>query len=131
MIKTAQKEYLESKRKYAYAASEDILGKVYLKIVEGAPFSFALITNIGFLLKHVLFASRKAEHHFNKSILVAKEIGAKSTLGMAYLDLALIHRKKGRQNRARGSVLNAIEVLEQCDAKVFLKQAREILASLQ
>jgi tetratricopeptide (TPR) repeat protein len=131
MLKTAQKEYLESNRRYAYATSEDILGKVYLKIVEGAPVSLAMIKNFGFLLKHVPFASRKAEQHFNKSILVAKEIGAKSTLGIAYLDLALIHRKKDRNSRARGCVLKAIEVLEQCDAEVFLKQAREILTSLK
>ena len=130
MLKTAQKEYLKSKRKYAYATSEDILGKIYLKIVEGAPVSLAIIKNFGFLLKNVPFASRKAEQHFNKSILVAKEIGAKSMLGIAYLDLAQVHRQKGRKDRARGSVLKAIEVLEQCDAEFFLKQARELLASL-
>jgi len=131
MLKTAQKVYLESNRKYAYATSEDILGRIYLKIVEGSPVNLAMIKNFGFLLKHVPFASRKAEQHFNKSILVAKEIGAKSTLGQAYLNLALIHKKKGRKGRARECVLKAIEVLEQCDAGVFLKQAREILESLQ
>lgn len=131
MLKSVQKEYLESERKYAYATSEDILGKIYLRMVEGAPVSPAMIKNFGFLLKHMPFASRKAEQHFSKAIQVAREIGAESTLGMAYLDLALLHRKKGRKGNARECVLKSLEIFKRCDAEVFLQQAREIFTSLQ
>ena len=130
MIQAAQKEYLEGNRRYAYATSEGIIGKIYLKMAEGAPLRLAMIKNFASLLKHVPFAGRKAELHLNKSIEVAKEIGAQSTLGAAYLDLALVHTKRGNKDRARRCALNAIEAFEQCDAEIFIKQAREILASM-
>jgi len=37
--------------------------------------------NIGGLVKNVPLASKKAEEHFYRAIEVAKEIGAKGTMG--------------------------------------------------
>jgi hypothetical protein len=60
--------------------------------------SFSLLyKNIGFLVKNILFVSKKAEYHFNKAIEVSKNIGAIGYLGQAYLGLAslLMLRRTG------------------------------------
>jgi tetratricopeptide (TPR) repeat protein len=76
------------------------------------------------------FAVEKAEDHFNKAIEVAKQIGAKCTLGMAYLDLGLLHRARGQKDQARRCISTAIQVFEECEAETRLKHAREALESL-
>ena len=129
MLEEVQRAYLEYQRRGFYALSEYALGKVYLGIVEGeASMSLPkMAKNIGFLVKNVPFASKKAENHFNKSIEVAKEIGAKGTLGMAYLDLGLLYRAWGKKDKAREHISTAIQVFEQCEAETYLRQAKEAL----
>ncbi len=39
--------------------------------------------HIGFLVRNVPFAGKKAEDHFNKVIEISREIGAKSVLARA------------------------------------------------
>ena len=133
MIEDMGQSSLETERKYCYATTEYMLGKVYFQLVEGAgPISLSTMAkNIGFLIKNVPFASKKAEAHFKKAIEVAKEIGAKGVLGQAYLDLGLLHRAKGRTDQARKCILDAIQLFEQCEVEVFLKQAKEALGSLE
>jgi len=132
MIEDVRQSCLENERRWTYAFSEYVLGKVYLQIVEGAgPTSLStVVKNIGSLIKNVPFASRKAEGHFNKAIAVAKEIGAKGISGQANLDLGLLHKAKKREDQARKCFSEAIQLFEQCEAEVYLKQAKEALASL-
>ncbi len=115
-----------------YALSEYILGKVYSQIVEGAgPIRLSTIAkNIGFIVQNVPFAGRRAEAHFTRAIEVGKEIGAKSTTGMACLDLGLLYRTKGKTRPAKKCLCEAIQIFEQSEAEGFLKKAREALASL-
>ena len=124
--------FLETPRKYNYAASEYILGRVYFQIMRGAgPISLSTVAkNIFFLLKNVPWASIKAETHFNKAIQAAKEIGAKGLLGQAYLALGLLHKAKKRSDQAGECLYKAVQLFEQCEADVFLQQANEALASL-
>jgi class 3 adenylate cyclase/tetratricopeptide (TPR) repeat protein len=133
MIEDASQSLLDNDRKSFYSLSQHILGKVFLNIVERAePISItAMAKNIGFLVKNVPFASKRAEDHFKKAIEIAKEIGAKSTMGMAYLDLGLLHNTKGRTEQAKKYVSEAIQIFEQTEAEGFLKQAKEALASLK
>ena len=63
-------------------------------------------------------------------IEVSKEIGAKGILGQAYLDLAFLHKAKNRPNQAKECVSEAIQLFEKCEADVYLKRAKEALASL-
>jgi tetratricopeptide (TPR) repeat protein len=90
-----------------------------------------LAKNLGFFIKNIPFAGKKAESHFKKAIDVAKEIGAKGILAQAHLDLGLLHKAKGRSDRARDCISKAIELFEQCEAEVYLKQAKEALDFLQ
>jgi tetratricopeptide (TPR) repeat protein len=108
------------------------MGMVYSKIAQGGgekkDFSF-LMKNVGFLIKTVPFAHKKAEEYFNIAIKTAGEIGAKSYLGQAYLELGQLHKAKGKTEKARECINHAIDAFEKCEADVFLKQAREALAS--
>ncbi len=132
MIEDALKTFIREERRYFIAMTEHIIGKIYSQIVEGAgPISpLSIAKNIGFLVKNVPFADKKAEFHFNKAIEIAKEIKAKSLLGPLYLDLGLMHKAKKRTDKARGSLAEAIQIFEQCEAEVYLKQAKEALTSL-
>ena len=106
-------------------------GRVYLRLIQRAgPKSFRfLFKNIGFLLKNIPFARKKAEEDFNKAIEVAKEIGAKGVLGQAYLGLGLLHKAKKKNDQARQCISRALMIFEECEAEVYLKQAKVALAS--
>jgi tetratricopeptide (TPR) repeat protein len=133
LLEEGQRECLENQWRPYYARSEYVLGKVYSQIVEGSgPIRLSTMAkNIGFLIKNVPFASKKAEEHFNRAIEVAKEIGAKGTMGMAYLDLGLLYRMKGMTEQAQKCLSEAIQIFEETEAEGFLKQAKEALASLE
>jgi len=124
---------LKSGGRYRYALMNYQLGKVYLQIVRGGggkkDFSF-LAKNIGFLIKTIPFAHKKAEDHFNKAIQTAKEIGAKGVLAQAYFDMGRLRQTKGKTDEARQYISDAVQLFEECEADVFLRQAREALASL-
>jgi tetratricopeptide (TPR) repeat protein len=132
LIEDAQRECLENGRKYLYALSHYLLGKLYLQIVEGAaPVSVSLVLrNIGFLIKNVPFAKQKATENLKKTIDIAEEIGAKGLMGMAYLDLGLLHKAKGEKDRARECISMAIQLFEECEAETYLAQTKEVLESL-
>ena len=116
MLEDDRRYCLDNGRRSFYTTVEHTLGSVYLQMVQGE-------AEIG-------YADKKAEDHFNKAIEVAKEIGAKCTLGMAYLDLGLLHNAKGEKDQARRYISTAIEVFEECEAETRLKQAKEALTSL-
>ncbi len=122
----------ENERRCFHATLEHIVGNIYSKIVQGeGDLSLSVILkNIGFLVRNVPFAAKKAERHFNKAIEVAEEIGAKGIAGQAWLDLGKLHKAKKRKDKARECVSKAIEYFELCEAETFLQQAREELDSL-
>ncbi len=133
MLEEERQSSLENERRILHAMLEHILGKVYLQIVQGeGPKSLSFLAkNIGFLMKNVPFASQKAEAHFDKAIEAANEIGAKGFMGQAYLDLGLLYKAKRKAQKAKECVSEAVKLFEQCDAEVYLNQAREVLASLE
>ncbi|MGD8763921.1 MAG: adenylate/guanylate cyclase domain-containing protein, partial [Desulfobacteraceae bacterium] len=112
---------------------EFTLGMVFLQMVIGAePISASTIfNNIGFLVKNVPFAGKKAEGHFKKVINLAEEMKAKPFLGGAYFNLGLLHTAKKRTDKARQCISEAIKIFEQCEAEIFVHQAKEALESLQ
>jgi hypothetical protein len=57
--------------------------------------------NIGFLIKNVPFAAKKAEDYFQSAIRQWNEIGSKGWMGRASLDLGRLHKVKGRNEEAR------------------------------
>ncbi len=133
MIEAARQSCIQNQRMTVVASIEYLLGRVYFLLAQRAgPTSLSIMAkNIGFLVRNVPFASRKAEDHFNRAIEISKEIGAKPVLGSSYLDLGLLHRVKGKKEQARECISEAIQVFEQCDAEGYVREAKEALASLE
>ncbi len=130
-LQETQQAFLENQRRSNYALGEHILGAIYSQIALGSPPSLSIAArNLSFLIKSVPVASKKAEDHFNKAIEVAREIGAGWAMGMAYLDLGLLHKAKRRRDQARQCLTEAIRIFEQGEADVSLKRASEALESL-
>jgi tetratricopeptide (TPR) repeat protein len=133
LYENVMRVWLENKSLYRYAHGNYAMGMVYSKIAQGGgekkDFSF-LMKNIGFLIKTVPLAHKKAEEHLTMAIKTAGEIGAKSVFGSAYLELGKLHKAKGKTERARECISHAREAFEKCEADVFLKQAKEALAAL-
>jgi tetratricopeptide (TPR) repeat protein len=134
-LKTIEEIHSISKEKkwhYAIALSEFVLGNVYYQIAYGEkPSMSVMMKNVGFLAKNIPFASKKAEGYFNNAIESAKRSGAKGFQGMAYLGLGLLYKAKKRNAKAKKCISDAIKIFEECDAHVYLKQAKEALASLE
>lgn len=131
-LKTLEKlqyYYLSNKRRFVYAVSEHILGKIYSQLTLSSQVKFSVRKNLVFLLKNMPFARRKAQEHFMKSIKVSEEIGAKCISGMAYLDLGLLYQRMGKNNPSRDCLFKAKQCFEQSGAEAFLNQAVEALRS--
>lgn len=119
--------------KLRYAACGPILASVYAGIARKAgPFGKDDFTgNLGFLLRRVPFAARKASAYYRAFVAAACEIGATATAGQAYLDWGMLYRSKKRTSRARTCFESAIDCFEKCQVEGRLQQAKEALASLQ
>jgi len=132
LIENALKTYSKTHSKIGIIQYESVLGRVYYQIVaKASPISFSTMAkNVGFILKNVPSAGRKAEEHFNKAIETGKEIGAMTLVGMALYRLGLLHIAIKKNDKARARLTEAIEVLEQCGSEGGLKLAKEAMASL-
>jgi tetratricopeptide (TPR) repeat protein len=127
-----QAVFLKNHLKLYYGLSEYILGLVYTQFITGpSPGLSNLVKNIGFIVKNVPFAEKKAEEHFNKAIELLREMGAKGEHGEALLGLGRLYSAKKRNEKARECFSEAVHLFEECDALVYLKQAKEALASLE
>jgi tetratricopeptide (TPR) repeat protein len=125
------KAFLEKGNRYRYALFNYMIGKVYYRIYQhkGPKNLSSILSNLGFLIKNVSIASKKAEEYLNEAVTMANEIGAKSLLGQASLELGALYKAKGKSALAQKYISEAIKIFQQCQAELFLKQAKEALAS--
>jgi class 3 adenylate cyclase len=131
MLEVRQQNLIRNQRRAVYALSEYVLGKAYSEIAARPTPAFSIMAkNLGFLVRNVPFAGKKAEEHFNKAIEVAKEIGAKAVLGSSYLDLGSLYKARKRTDQARECILEAINIFQECEAEIYLEKAKKELASL-
>ena len=131
LLEKTRKSMLRNHRKVQYAITEYVLGEVYSQIATGPKPSLSIMAkNIGFLAKTVPFATKKAEEHFNKAIELYKGFGNKSYLGQAYLSLGSLYKATKRTDQAKQCFFEAIDILQECEAAGWLKQANEALDSL-
>lgn len=133
MIEEALKACRENQRRCSCAGIEHALGQVYLGIVDkSAPVSLnTLMKNIGFIIKNVPSAAKKAVAHFNQALKIAEEIGSKIIQGETYLSLGRLYQTKGRIDEARHCFSKAAGMFEECGSEGYLKQANEAIASLK
>lgn len=134
LMEKAQENLIRNKRKVLYALSEHVLGELYSQIATGGtgtkPSLSIMAKNIGFLVKNVPFASKKAEQHFYKAIDLLKEFGAKGSLALVYLSLGLLYKERRKTDQAKQCILEAINLFKECEAEFNLNKANEVLESL-
>jgi class 3 adenylate cyclase/tetratricopeptide (TPR) repeat protein len=132
-LEEALNQVKKNGRRCVSANLEHVLGYVYLQIVKGdGPKSFSFLAkNIGFIIKDVPVAAKKAETHFKRAIEIAKEIGANGVLAETYLELGSLYKVKRKTEQARDCLSKAIKIFEQNEAEFFIKQAKQALESLQ
>ena len=131
IIHEERKTAIENQRNTALAISEYILGVIYSQIATGPKPNLSTMTkNVGFLMKNVPFASKKAEEHFKKCIELTEEISAHGYQGLSYLELGRLNQARKKTVIARQFIARAIEILEECRAEQYLQKAKEVLISL-
>ena len=132
MMAEARDTWLKSGRKFTVAVSDYNFGKIYSQLAGGGQnVTFSMVAkNIGFLLKNVPFAARKAEKYYQSAIRQWRESGSTGWAGRASLDLGRLYKMKGRKEQARKSINDAVSLFEECEAECFLDQARKEMASL-
>jgi tetratricopeptide (TPR) repeat protein len=125
--------FKKKKGRYIYTMSEYLLGSIYNQIAlgEGEVNLSVIIRNIGFLIRNIPFAAKRAEDHFKEAIKLSDDIGTKAIKGQALLDLGRLYVGKKRIEEAKETFIRAIEVFELCEIETFKKQAQEALASLE
>jgi len=133
LVHDSLKTCYETESRLMCAMIEYILGKVYLSILDkSVKVGMATIArNLGFIIKHVPSAAKKANEHFNNAVSTARETGAKGIEGQALLDLGRLQKVKGRKEMARDYLSESAKIFEACEAEFFLKQAKEELANLE
>jgi class 3 adenylate cyclase/tetratricopeptide (TPR) repeat protein len=132
LLYEARQIFIRNELKYSSALSEYILGRVYLGMAlgEGDVNLSTILKNLGFLLKTIPFAARRAETHLRKAIEVCSEIGAKGILASALLDLGNLYKAKKRIEQAGEHIAEAVQLFEECKAQNYLNQAKDALKSL-
>lgn len=131
VVEEAIETYREMGSKWRISVAYLLLGNIFLKMVlgEGSKDFSYYARNIRFLVKNIPVASKRTENFFIKAIEISREIGATGILGQASLGLGILHKSKGRTDKSRKYILDAIESFEKCEAGEYLKQAREALES--
>ena len=131
LLENAQKSLIRNQRRVQYAMSEYVLGEVNSQIATGPKPSLSILAkNIGYLIKNVPFASKKAERNFSKAIKLFKKFGMKNFLGQCYLSLGRLYKESNRSDKAKQSIVKSIDCFQECGAEDWLKQANEVLDSL-
>jgi class 3 adenylate cyclase/tetratricopeptide (TPR) repeat protein len=132
LLEKVRRNCITNQRRVWYAVSEYLIGEVNSQIATGPKPSLSIMAkNVGFLVKNVPFAAKKAEEHFNKAIELFKEIDAKGLLGSVYLSLGMLLKARKRTDQARECILEAINLFKECEAEGWLKQANEALEALK
>ena len=123
LIKETRQSLLGNKHVFFSNIAEYVLGKIYLQMVERSePISLSTMTkNIGFLLKTLPVAAKKAETHFLRVIEISKKYGSKSFMGYACLDLGKLYKAKKRNEIARQYLSEALRIFNECEMNGFIK----------
>jgi hypothetical protein len=110
------------------------LAEIYFQIATSARRLgfWATVKNLGFILKEVPFAKRKAKACLTQVIQIGKEVGAKGFVqGHAWLNLGLLHHQNGRQELAKECLGEAQGILAQCNSEMSPQQIQQALAAMR
>jgi class 3 adenylate cyclase/tetratricopeptide (TPR) repeat protein len=133
LIKETRQSLLDNDLAFFSNQAEYVLGKIYLQMVEKSePISLSTkYKNMGFLIKTLPFAAKKAELHLLRVIEISKKYGSSSYMGYACLDLGMLYKLKKRNEKAREFLSRATKIFEVCEMDGFLQKTKEALESVK
>ncbi len=108
------------------------LASLYLNLTmrSSLPPISMFIKNLGFIIKEMPGAAKKAEYHCNKTVELAEKYGYRKNEADAYFNLAQLYQVKKKKEKARKYLGKAIDIFTQCQASGDLKQAQELMEKL-
>lgn len=114
--------------RWRITVAELALGEFYLNLrLRETRLSFPTIfRNLPFLLIALPIAARKALHHYRRVIALAEAMGAKGMQGQAYLGMARLFHRQGRQVKAIDAADRALALFELCGANGFIQSAVDL-----
>ncbi len=117
---------------FAHAYGEWILGEIYLRMVLGEerPPLPIILRNLGFLLRTLPVAARKARRHIEAAVEHARRLDMPSRLAMSLYSLGLLHKAKRRPAEARACLEEARPIAASVEAATLVDQIDAALQSL-
>jgi tetratricopeptide (TPR) repeat protein len=133
MIKTGLVGLTQSGRLFTRYLVDVCLAEIYFQIATRArPIGlWSALKNLGFIMKEVPFARRKAIAYLNSVIRVGKKVGARSFgHGRALLDLGLLYQQNGKKQQAQECLAEAQLILDQCKSETYAQRVQQALAAM-
>jgi class 3 adenylate cyclase/tetratricopeptide (TPR) repeat protein len=134
MIKAELRGLTHSGRSFTRYLVELCLAEIYFQIATRArPLGlWPVFKNLGFIMKEVPFARRKAITYLNEVIRVGKDVGAKSFAhGRALLDLGLLYKLNGKNQQAQECLTETQHILSQCNSESYAQRVQQALAAIR
>jgi tetratricopeptide (TPR) repeat protein len=130
LIKAELGELTDSGRLFTRYLIEVSLAEIYFQMATSSR-RFGLwvaVKNLGFILKEVPFARRKAKAYLTGVIEVGKVAGARGFVqGHALLNLGLLHQQNGMQEQAKECLVEAQRIFSQCESEMSSQQIQRAL----
>jgi class 3 adenylate cyclase len=132
MMTESDNNLLKNGNKFCYTWTQYLFGMLYSQLaVPAAPVKISLLVkNFRFILRHIPFATQKAIVYFNNCAAICRDGGLTSISGMVYLELGRLYKIKGKKELAREKLSMAVKLCRDSETAGSLKQAEELLASL-
>jgi class 3 adenylate cyclase/tetratricopeptide (TPR) repeat protein len=133
MIEGGLRVLKDNGRLYSRYLLEICLAEIYFQIAARTrPLRvWDAVKNLGFIMKEVPFARRKAKAYLNQIIRVGKEVGAKGFVhGHALLNLGLLHQQNGKKEQAKDCLCEAQLILAECNSETSRQQVQQALAAI-
>jgi tetratricopeptide (TPR) repeat protein len=133
MIRKSIRVAEANQRKTVQAILEYVLGKIFvqLAIPQEPPRLKYLVSNIGFLLKNIPFAGKKAEKHLRTTISLSQSIGAEGILGQALFDLGSYYKEKAKYRQSKECLEEALGIFLQTGSENFRRRTEALLSFLK
>jgi tetratricopeptide (TPR) repeat protein len=115
--------------RYVVARGHVVLGEVYLGMVRReatTPWRPGL-RNLAFALRNRPVAARKARHHFEEGVRIAREVGIPPILARGLIGLGVLHVVQRRRDEAHACFDEARQVAEPIGSPSLLERIRAAL----
>jgi tetratricopeptide (TPR) repeat protein len=132
-IESAAERYAAWGQPFARGYRHAVLGQIYLKMAQGGPRPplAMVLRNLGFLIRAVPFAGRRARRHLEAAVREFRRLDIPFSLAESLFHLALLHQAKGRSREARACLEEARAVAAAMEASPLCERIDAARASLE